>query len=110
MSHLFEVRCVHNSDPSPMRWRIISSQFIDTEIYVIINDRIRRFNLVATSITEEESFVYEIVFHRSTTRGHVKRMFPDCVIEPICQVPSSRILVMYDREDNCYRPFDDPSM
>jgi len=110
MAHLFEVLRVSSRTPHACRWRIRSEDMIDTDIYIIINQKIKAFQLVAADSRASEIFVYEIEFHRSQERSTLQRMFPHCLLEPIVQRSHSRILVYYDAEDNCYRPYDDSSM
>lgn len=110
MSHLFEVLRVSNRSPHACRWRIRSEELIDTDIYVIINQKIKAFQLVAADSRSVDLFVYEIEFHRSQEMNTLQRMFPNCLIEAIVQRTHSRIFVYYDVSDNCYRPYDDPSM
>jgi len=109
MTHLFEVRVVQNTEAYPL-WKISSTELIDCDIYCIVNSKIKKFQLVSTSTTEEVLFVYEIHFHRAVSRIMLCRMFPACNVEPIRQVPHVRMLVYYDSQDNCYRPYDDSSM
>jgi len=60
--------------------------------------------MVATSSEESEYFIYEICFYRSVTIISVKRMFPECVIEPVRQIFPSRLYVTYDAETNTFSP------
>jgi len=109
MAHLFEVKAVRNRIQAT-KWKITSKEYIDIDIYVIVNPLIKTFELVATSIQEEDIFIYEVKFYRSHEHCTVQRMFPGCNVEPIPVTHYGRIYVVYDREHNCYRPFDDPSM
>lgn len=110
MSHLFEVLRVSNRSPHACRWRIRSEELIDTDIYVIINHKIKAFQLVAADSSGDNLFVYEVEFHRSQERSTLQRMFPNVLLEPIIQRSYARVFVYYDASDNCYRPYDDPSM
>jgi len=109
MSHLFEIRSIHNRICAS-KWKIVSTSYIDTDIYSIVNEDIKKFTLVSTGIASEDFFVYEIKFHRGKERSRLHRMFPGCQIEAIVERAYSRIIVYYDRDDNCYRPYDDESM
>jgi len=109
MSHLFELRSIQGRIHAT-RWKIVSSSYIDVDIYCIVNDDIKKFTLVSTGIADEDYFIYEIKFHRTVERGKIQRMFPGCPVEAIQERCYTRIIVYYDREDNCYRPYDDPSM
>lgn len=110
MAHIFEVKALRSIDSTATKWKITSSEYIDVDLYMIINQKIKSFDLVATSVSEEEVFIYEIVFHRSYEVITMKRMFPGCKIEPIRQRAPARIYVTYCRETNSYIPLDDPSM
>jgi len=92
------------------KWKINSNQYIDVDIYKIINDHIKTLDLVATSVEEEEIFIYELVFHASKDIRTVRRMFPNCNVSPIPMKKINRVLVYYDEEDNCYRPYCNPDM
>jgi len=109
MSHLFEVRVVANR-VSATYWRITSCEYIDVDLYLIMNDSIKSFNLVATSIMNSDYFIYEVKFQTGKEIGSVKKMFPGCIVEKIPMKNNNRIFVYYDKENNVYVPFDDPSM
>jgi len=109
MSHLFEVRVVANR-VSATYWRITSSEYIDVDLYLIVNDSIKSFKLVATSIMESDYFIYEVKFQSAKELCSVKKMFPGCIVETIPVKIKNRVFVCYDKENNVYVPFDDPSM
>jgi len=110
MAHIFEVKALRSVESTAIKWKITSSEYIDVDLYMIINPKIKSFELVATSVAEEGIFIYELAFHRSYEIPYVKRIFPGCIIEPIRQRAPARIYVTYNRETNSYIPFDDPSM
>jgi len=112
MAHLFEVRRLTQRGPFATKWRVTSMEYIDTDLYMIINQKIMSFNRVCTSCKEEDIFVYEIHFHSSQEIKTVKNMFKGYEVDPILstQGVKNRIFVYYDREDDCYRPYNDVFM
>jgi len=110
MTHLFEVRGVALGSEHFTKWKIISEELIDCQIYLILNNRIKEFHMISSGEEFSEYFTYEITFHRSVSKGLLKRMFPQCIIQPLRQRPPNRIFVTYDRETNSYLPYDDISM
>lgn len=110
MSVIFEVRRVVGASTAYPKWKISSSEVIDCDLFMIINNKIKDFKMVATSVEEDQYFIYEITFHRSVNLVTLRRMFPGVLIEPIRQLNIPRILVYYCRETNSYIPYDDPSM
>jgi len=109
MSHLFEIRSVTNRRSS-IRWKITSSDYIEVDLYRAMFKEIKSFVLVSTVIFEDDIFVYEIQFYASQERSKLVRLFNGAIIEPIQTRCPNRIFVYYDRENNVYIPFDDPSM
>jgi len=110
MAHLFEVRAVRRELATATKWKIISEELIDTDIYCIINSKIKEFKLVSTAQNVQGVFIYEIWFYRAFDIEFITRMFPGCVVECVRQIIPKRIYVTYCRETNSYIPFDDPSM
>jgi len=110
MAYLFEVRAVRRELATATKWKIVSRELIDTDIYCIINSQIKEFKLVSTTEGGQGDFIYEIWFYRACEIGFVTRMFPGCIVEAVRQIVPKRIYVTYDRETNSYIPFDDSSM
>jgi len=110
MAHLFEVKALRSVEATATKWKIVSNDYIDTDLYKVINQKIKSFDLVATAIEEEGVMIYELSFYRSYEAVYVRRMFPGCIVEAIRQIRPSRIYVTYCRETNSYIPFDDASM
>lgn len=109
MSHLFEVRLVANR-LSSSKWKITSADYIEVDLYRAMFKEIKAFILVATGVFQEDYHIYEIQFYASQERSKLFRMFPRSIVEPIQTRCPNRIFVYYDRENNVYVPFDDPSM
>jgi len=110
MAYLFEVRAVRRELATATKWKIVSEDLIDTDIYCIINSKIKEFKLVSTTEGGDGVFIYEIWFYRAFDKEFITRMFPGCFVEVVRQIIPKRIYVTYERETNSYIPFDDPSM
>ena len=101
---IYEIRLFRSEYSSFTKWQISSVNELDCTD--IIKNNIKVLTLYPLSIVKniDGYYTYEVRMHRSQPYNQVNKIFSNCIIEGVTQVPANRVYVKYDLKNNVYIP------